>query len=180
MTKAELRSGLKEERLGCMMAALDAAIDGVALIDLDLRFECVNPALASMLGYQGPEEIIGREVADFLTEDTILRLREHAQGAFSGRRAMLEGTSRGADGRLIPIEVGSSVLRDEDGEPGAFLAIVRDITERKRVEEALRESQERYRVISEGSGLGILIADRETRQFVYANPCICRLLGYTE
>jgi PAS domain S-box-containing protein len=157
MTKAELRSGLKEERLGCMMAALDAAIDGVAVIDLDLRFECVNPALASMLGYQGPEDIIGREVADFLTEDTIPRLREHAQGAFPGRSAMLEGTSRGADGRLVPIEVGASVLRDEDGEPCAFLAIVRDISERKRVEEALRESREKMSAIIENVGVGIVL-----------------------
>ena len=51
---------------------------------------------------------------------------------------------------------------------------------RKRAEEKLRESEEQYRVIFEGSAHGILMADSKTRQFIYANPSICRMLGYTE
>jgi len=58
--------------------------------------------------------------------------------------------------------------------------IVRDISERKRAEHALRSSETRFRSIIEHASTGILVADSETRQIVYANPEICRLLGYRQ
>jgi PAS domain S-box-containing protein len=56
----------------------------------------------------------------------------------------------------------------------------RDITERKRAEEAMRESEARYRALFEASADGILITDDETRKFRYANRSMCRMLGYAE
>jgi PAS domain S-box-containing protein len=53
-------------------------------------------------------------------------------------------------------------------------------SEGKRAEEALRESEEKYRVLFEGSTHGILAANIETKRFAYANPSICRMLGYSE
>ena len=55
-----------------------------------------------------------------------------------------------------------------------------EIAERRRAEEALRESEERYRALFEYTTEGILVADIETRVFKYANPAICRMLGYSE
>ncbi|NIM91716.1 MAG: PAS domain S-box protein [Candidatus Aminicenantes bacterium] len=55
-----------------------------------------------------------------------------------------------------------------------------EIVERKQAEEALRESEERYRMLFESSPEGILVADIETKEFKYANPAICRMFGYTE
>jgi PAS domain S-box-containing protein len=54
------------------------------------------------------------------------------------------------------------------------------ITERKRAEAVLRESEARYRALFDGSADGIVIADSETKLFRYANPALCRMLGYTE
>ena len=72
---------------------------------------------------------------------------------------------------------------------GTFAAIPRAVEsslrawnvlqERKRAEEQLRESEEKYRVLFEGSTHGILITDIETRRFVFANPSMCRMLGYS-
>ena len=56
----------------------------------------------------------------------------------------------------------------------------RDITERKRAEEALQESEARYRALFDKSADGILIADIETKTFKYANTAVCQILGYTE
>ncbi len=61
-----------------------------------------------------------------------------------------------------------------------YLVQVLDITERQRTEEALRESEERYRAVFEGAAEGILVADLETKKFKYANPALCKMLGYTE
>jgi PAS domain S-box-containing protein len=52
--------------------------------------------------------------------------------------------------------------------------------ERKQAEEVLRETEETYQVLFEGTAQGILVADIETRRFKYANPAICRMLGYTK
>ena len=54
-----------------------------------------------------------------------------------------------------------------------------EIVARKKVEEALRQSEEMYRVLFEGSTHGILAADTETKRFVLANPSICQMLGYS-
>jgi|GEM_PF-860895 len=56
----------------------------------------------------------------------------------------------------------------------------KDITESKRAEEALSESEEKYRVLFEGSTLGILAADIETHRVLYFNPTICRIFGYLD
>ena len=55
-----------------------------------------------------------------------------------------------------------------------------EIEARKKVEEALKQSEEMYRVLFEGSTQGILAADIETKRFVLANPSICQMLGYSE
>src|SRR5665648_85018 len=60
------------------------------------------------------------------------------------------------------------------------LVTVIDITERKRAEKALRESEEKYRVLFEGSTLGILATDSETHRFLYSNQAICRIFGYSD
>ena len=56
----------------------------------------------------------------------------------------------------------------------------REIEERRRAEQALRDSEDRYRTFFQASGDGILVADIETRYFKYANPSICNMLGYSE
>ncbi|MDM7998808.1 MAG: PAS domain S-box protein [Dehalococcoidia bacterium] len=60
----------------------------------------------------------------------------------------------------------------------AVLGSLLDVTERKAVEQALKESEEGYKTLFESAEEGILVADSETNKFVYANPAICRMLGY--
>ncbi len=55
----------------------------------------------------------------------------------------------------------------------------RDITDSRLAEEALRESETRYRALFAGAPGGILVADSRTMRFRYANPAVCRMLGYT-
>ena len=55
-----------------------------------------------------------------------------------------------------------------------------NLKERKQAEETLRESKERFRMIFKHSSDGIIVADPETKKFLYANPAICKMLGYTE
>src|SRR5262249_17659059 len=70
-------------------------------------------------------------------------------------------------------------LRDASGKPTNILVLVTDVTERKRFEEALRASEERFRGIFEHAGTGIAIADMEGR-VQSGNPAYCSMLGYTK
>ncbi len=71
-------------------------------------------------------------------------------------------------------------LKDVTGNVTAVLGVSRDITERRRNEEALRENELRYRSLFEGAAEGILVADIETKKFLHANLAMGRMLGYSE
>jgi len=77
------------------------------------------------------------------------------------------------DTNLVP-------LKDVTGNVSAVLGVSRDITERRRIEEALRGNELRYRSLFDGAAEGILVADIDTKKFLHANPAMYRMLGYSE
>jgi len=74
----------------------------------------------------------------------------------------------------------ASPIWDADGNVVSCLELSTDITQRKQAEDALLESEKRYRTEFENAPQGILVADIETRQIRHANPTICHMLGYSE
>jgi len=74
----------------------------------------------------------------------------------------------------------SSPIKDKDGKVIAAIEMTEEITEQKKAEDALRKSKERYKALFESATEGIVIVDIETKEFKYANPALCRMLGYTE
>jgi diguanylate cyclase (GGDEF)-like protein/PAS domain S-box-containing protein len=153
--------------------------DALYRTDADDMVVVASPSAASLFGYDRGDELLGLRASSFWMHpekrsELVTYLNEH--GSVSDHEVVLKRR----DGSALLASANVHVLRAEDGEFLGYEGVFRDITERKRAEEALRESQESYRVISEGSPHGILMADSKTRQFVYANPCMCRLLGYTE
>jgi PAS domain S-box-containing protein len=71
-------------------------------------------------------------------------------------------------------------MKDKEGKVIGLVGIHTDITARKRIEEALRESEAKYRAFFASAAEGIAAADSETKQFRYVNPAMCRMFGYTE
>jgi PAS domain S-box-containing protein len=82
------------------------------------------------------------------------------------------------DGAIFPIELRTYLIKDKSGAPAGMWAFIRDITHRKRAEEALREQEQQYRSIFESVSDGLLIVDRDGR-VVEANPAVCAMHGYT-
>ena len=72
------------------------------------------------------------------------------------------------------------LIKDEQGNPKEIIGVWRDVTERKRAEEALQESKEELQTVYNGMVDGVLIAVIETRKFIHANFAICNMLGYSE
>jgi diguanylate cyclase (GGDEF)-like protein/PAS domain S-box-containing protein len=82
------------------------------------------------------------------------------------------------DGSLFYANI-SAIMVVLDGRK-CNVGIFTDVTERRQMQEALRESEARYKALFAGAPVGMLVADLQTRQFRYANPAMCRMFGYTE
>jgi PAS domain S-box-containing protein len=130
-----------------------------------------------MLGY-APEELLGMEVYDFVAhpreniDATIGRTLEQRRRVVGGRKY------RRKDGTLVDVEVGVSVISLEGRD--VICTIVRDVTERKKNEEALKQSERLYRTVIKEVTENICLVDVETRRIVESNPAFREALGYTE
>ncbi|MFQ6109658.1 MAG: PAS domain S-box protein, partial [Candidatus Aminicenantales bacterium] len=157
----------------------EKSLVGVYLIQ-DYVFKYVNPRLAEIFGYT-VDELIGKMGPKELTfpEDWPI-VEENFRRRLEGEAASINYEFRGMrkDKSLIFVEVYGS-RTDYMGKP-AVIGTLMDITERKRMEEYLRESEERYRTVFEGAAEGILVGDVATKELRYANPAICQMLGYTQ
>ncbi|GMU64972.1 MAG: hypothetical protein AMXMBFR36_12460 [Acidobacteriota bacterium] len=150
------------ERLRPFARAIETSGSGVAIADRDLVVRHANPALAAMLGLDRSE----LEGGD---------LRKLFPGALAGRDFRdlagglgLESESRRRDGAQFPVELRFDPVLDESGDPTGVVAIVQDITERKRTEEALRVSEQRYALAVRGASDGIWDWDLATGRVYYS------------
>ena len=151
------------------------SIDGILLVEgSEVRF--ANTALVQMLGYESDEEILGRPFTDFVSPDyrelMVERRRARNEGRDVPDRYELRPLRK--DGSEFDAEISVSTITYRGG--WARLGVIKDITERKRAEEALRESEERFRRLSEATLEGIVIHDGE--RILDANPQAAAMLGY--
>ena len=160
---------------------LESANDLVSIWDLDGRLLEVNQAGSELLGYSR-DEFLGLNASDLRAPVAARRFRQDLKAVEVDGRAVFQTTLRDKTGKPIPVEV-SSRLIDFDGRP-AVLSITRDLRERVIAEEALRESEERYRVLFDNMIEGFvycrIICDKEGRPedwvHLAANKAFCRLM----
>jgi PAS domain S-box-containing protein len=158
-------------------ALVESSPDGIG-IHQDGRVVFVNPAGARLLGAQNPDELVGKPAMDLLHPDYREVVRERIQRSLAtGQPAppLMEKFIR-LDGTVIDVEVTAVPIMWE-GRP-AMQVVFRDITERKRMEEELKASEERYRDLFENANDGIYILDRAGR-IVSFNRKAEEITGYT-
>jgi len=139
-----------QEKLTRLSAAVNTSIDGIIITDLHANVIDVNEAVLKKHGISRKEDMIGKGSLDFVApEDHEKVLAGVAQVAEKGYVKGVEYHIITTDGRKIPVEANAVLMKDEDGQPIGFAVIVRDITDRRRAEQALRENEEAERSFAE-------------------------------
>ncbi len=148
-----------EESLQIRDAAIATSINAIAMLNLDGYLTYVNDAFLDLWAYASREAILKQPAADFWGRpDQIaaaiaaLETRGHWRGELLARRR---------DGSTFHVQAAISMVTQDGGEPTAIMASFLDVTRRKQAEEALRESEERFRSIVEQSQDGIVLMDKE-------------------
>src|SRR5271167_1511484 len=121
---------------------VETTIEGVWLLDSKLHTSYVNRQMAEMLGYE-PGEMVGRSVFDSYFPEDVEHKKQRLEVRQQGVREEFEERLRQRDGSELWVRMAAIPVFKDNGEFDGALAMVSDITERKRAEEALRESEER-------------------------------------
>ncbi len=156
-----------EQRL---RALIEATSEGIVFHE-NGQIVDVNPAILAMFGFTSVSDAIGHSLMDFVApESRDLVLRELK----SAGTTPFEAFGRRADGSIFPVEIARR-LYQRQGRP-VRVAALRDISERKRTQDMLRESEEQYRGLVAEIGEGVFVAD-ERGVLTSASPTLAGILG---
>lgn len=170
-TEESLRES--EERYRAVIEATDT---GFVALDKQGRVLNANLNYAHMVGYSSVDKIIGRQVTEWTAPYDLERNRTEVGKCFEkGSVKNLEIDYKRTDGIIVPIEINANVVQTKNGK--MILTICRDITERKRTEETLRESEAKHRRIVDTANEGIWMLDINNMT-TFVNKRMTEILGY--
>ena len=186
---AELEQALSESKWaeevlkqGELVAAatIEGMPDGVMLVNMSGEIIYVNKAFEKLLGYKA-NELMGTSA---LKLPTYSKSKDRAKAQGYLKKVIEKSSAKPIDmnaitkdGEEIPINFTASVIKDAQGNPKTLVAVIRDISERKRAEEALRDSEELARGMLEAATTGIYLL--QDGKFLYANRLFEEISGYT-
>lgn len=150
---------------------------GFVVIDKDGLVLDANPEYVRLTGHRDLSEIIGRSVIEWTADSEKEKNTKAIKTAIKkGYIKNLEIDYVDSKGNVTPIEINATSIEIE----GRIqtITICRDITERKRIENALRDSRQRYKSLIESANEGIFVAQDNMLRFV--NPAFVKIIGYSE
>jgi PAS domain S-box-containing protein len=166
----QLRSSEEQYR-----SIFNAAQDSMVLRDADLRVVDANAAYTALSGYSR-EEVLGRDTVPTSPPEQMETIKALHRRALAGEPVHFELPARHKDGRGFELEL-RGVPAQHQGRPHV-LYVGRDISERKRAEEALRLSEEQYRSVFNATAEALVLRDTEAR-VVDVNRAFLEMSGYS-
>ncbi|HEY3436548.1 MAG TPA: diguanylate cyclase [Actinotalea sp.] len=154
---------------------------GIGIVDLDGKAPLANDHLRELLGYT-PEEFADMPFSEYSHPDEIAEnLRLFGLLTSGGiDRFALEKRLRSKDGRLVWVALTVSLVRDDADQPAYAIAMVQDISARKRLEEELRDAEKHYRLLVQRVPAVVYTAEAGAGgRWLYVSPQIEQLLGFT-
>lgn len=165
-----------EQQLNLMAHTLKSVNECISITDISDNILFINEAFSKTYGYS-PEELIGKNISvvrSAQNDDLIINqiLDKTSEEGWTG-----EINNRRKDGTIFPISLSTTVIKNEKGETLGLVGVAMDITDRKKAEEQLRQSEEKYRKLIESMPDGVYRSTHEGC-FVEVNPAMVEILGY--
>ncbi len=148
---------------------------GLTVTDTESLFEFVNPAYAKLFGYT-PQDLIGKSPQDITASTDQAGLFEAREARRQGKTTTYESSLVRSDGTIAPVLI-TGAPRWKDGKVAGAIAVITDLTEIKRAQEAVRESETKYRIVAENTHDWEFWANPDGK-FIYVSPACKRISGY--
>jgi PAS domain S-box-containing protein len=158
---------------------MDNTADAIFTVDLDGRLVYVNPAAERITQYTAAQ-LLNMNIKQLIAPEHYSTILERRKARIRGEKNLppVEYNLVKADGSRVTVEMNASPVYNESGQLVGVQSTARDITERKKMEERLRESEEKFRTITEGSFDPIITLDSEGR-ITYASPAFFLMTGFS-
>lgn len=173
-----IRHGIERREAQAEIRRLSEALrqtqQAIVVTNADLRIEYLNPAFTNLFGY-AIDDVAGLSL-DLLVPDT--QSAQTTPVVAEKRTFNGEVIRRASDGRLIPVLLNISPVKDEQGRVASYVCSMTDLSELKRMEASLRESEEKFRSISSSAQDAIIMLD-ENALINFWNAAAEKIFGYT-
>lgn len=153
---------------------VEGIVDVIVSLDRDGCVRWANHVAKDMLGYE-LDEVVGKPLSDFVLQDAREPIEARLRRVLEGTSVRSETILIARDGALIHVEYSAAPVLEE-GQIAGIQCVIWDVTERKRLECKLRDSEERYRALVENAGEAIVTVDHEG-VFLFMNATAARRLG---
>lgn len=165
-----------EEKIGFFEQTLKSVNDCVSITDIYDKFIFVNDLFCKMYGYT-QEEILGQHVSIIRSSKTPAEVYKSIKPATleNGWKGEIYNITK--NGYEVLIQLSTSTIRNKYGKPIAFVGITRDITEEKKAQIAIKQSEEYFRAVFKESGIGIALCDMD-ENIINVNQTFANFLGY--
>ncbi len=158
---------------------IETSPDAIGLMNMHGTIVMHNKQALEVFGFDPTEDLKGKNVMDLVAPENYEIITENLEKL---RKETVvrnkEFTSYKKDGSKFYLEISSSMLLDDKGDPGSILTVFKDITERKKLENALSDEVLRRRILVEQSRDGIVILDQNGKVYE-ANKQFAAMLGYS-
>lgn len=153
--------------------------DGIVFLNTEGEIKYVSPAFISIFKYNDETELIGKNIQNLFIDEYKNKIKQDLKNIVNGTfKGICDYTAITSEGKKFYIEINGNLIRKEDGSIDSIFWVVRDITSKKLVENALIESESRFRGLFNNSNDAIILQNKDYN-IIDVNPAASKLLGYT-
>ena len=173
----KIEEDLKESEKRFRDMAL-SSVDWIWEVDVEGRYTFVSEGIKKDLGYT-PKEVMGKTPFDLMPKEEAKRVGKIFQGIMAKKDPIvdLENTNRTKKGKDIFLLTNAVPILDDVGKLIGYRGVDKNITEKKKAEQALKESEEKHRLLYETSSDAIMTLEPPTWDFTSGNPAIMKMFG---